>query len=740
MSRRPAGPPPGGGRRSPRPGGRGTPGRDDRNGPGAARASGRSPAEPGRPTGGAPRRPSRDVPSPRGGSSRGGTAKGRTGSGTGTGRAGTGRTGAAPKGGKAATAKNAAKSTGKNATSKSGRSTGRNGTGKGGAPKKGAAPPRSGGRSGGPPRGPARRPARPRVAFHRRDPLKRLNGTLLVVAFVLSLFAGRLVQLQTIDSGKYTAEAREQRIVPINLPAVRGDITDAQGNPLAMTVEARTIFADPSIIKPADRQRVATTLAPMLGLDPALVLRKISTPKSQFEVLAHDVRPDQARLIAGLDLPGINSRTEYQRKYPNDSLAAGVIGFVNAEGEGAAGLESSMNTELAGRGGRQRVEIGVNGQHIPMGEDQIVPPVPGKGLRLTLERDIQFKAQQAIERQVKKTGARSGTVIVMEPRTGRLLALASAPGYDPNHAGAPSSWGSPVVQEAYEPGSTGKVITAAAAMEKGGVRPDTPFRVPYSIKRYDKTFHDSEPHRTEDLTFAGVLAKSSNVGTIKASERISAQQLYDYERAFGFGEKTGIGLPGETPGLLKPPSQWSGTDRYPIAFGQTVSVNAVQMASVYATIANGGVRVAPNLVAGTTDGNGTFTPAAAPAQRRVISAETARQIRDMLEGVTTKEGTAPLAQIKNYRVAGKTGTAEIVNPACGCYRGAGFTASFAGFAPADDPQLVVQVVLQRPTRGSHYGGDVAAPVFRDVMMAALAARKIPPTGSKAPKVRIYARD
>ncbi|WP_242614494.1 peptidoglycan D,D-transpeptidase FtsI family protein [Actinomadura roseirufa] len=566
-------------------------------------------------------------------------------------------------------------------------------------------------------------------------------GRLLVVAFVLSLFAGRLVQLQTIESGKYTAEAMKQRLQRIDLPAVRGAITDAQGKSLAVTVEARAIFADPYIIKPEKRQAIAGAIAPVLGLNPAAVLKVLGRSKSRFAYIAHGVRPDQARLITSWGFLGIGTLPEYRREYPNHSLGAGVIGFVNGQGDGAAGLEHSLNDMLAGREGWQRVEISRDGQHIPMGEDQKRPSVPGTGVRLTLMLDLQFAAQQAIEKQVRASGARSGTVIVMDSRTGRLLAMASAPGYDPNrYSRDPDRWGSPLVQDSYEPGSTGKVITAAAAIEKGGVRPETPFTVPYQIRRYDRVFHDSHPHATENLTFAGVLAKSSNVGTILASERISGQgrQLYQTLRDFGFGQKTGLPLPGETAGLLKPPDQWSGTDRYPISFGQTVSVTAVQMASVYATIANGGVRVAPTLVAGTVGADDRFTPAPQPPRRQVISATTARQISDMLEGVTTPEGTAPKAQIPGYRVAGKTGTADRVNPACGCYTDGGYTASFAGFAPADDPRLVVQVVVQDPKRGSHYGGDAAAPVFKDVMSFALQTMKIPPTGSRPPIVKIYA--
>ncbi|TYB44659.1 penicillin-binding transpeptidase domain-containing protein [Actinomadura chibensis] len=620
-------------------------------------------------------------------------------------------------------------------------------SGRGGTARTAPARPKGG---GGGPRGPRpgagrrppARPPKPRVPFHRRDPLKRLNVGLLVIAFVLSLFAGRLVQLQTIESGKYTAQAMQMRLQRIDLPAVRGDITDAQGHPLAMTVEARAIYADPSLIKPERRQQVVNALAPTLGLNPATVLKQISKTRTRFVYLAHGVRPDQARLIISWDLPGIGTRLEYRREYPNDSLAAGVIGFVNDTGNGAAGLESSLNGVLAGRAGWQRVEISPEGQHIPMGEDQKVPSKPGRGVRLTLQRDLQFMAQQAIEKQVRDTRSQSGSVIVMDPRTGRLLAMASAPGFDPNRYGESGRrlWGSPLVQESYEPGSTGKVVTAAAVMEHGGVTPHTPYTVPDRISRYDRVFNDSHRHAPERLTFAGVLAKSSNVGTILASESITPQRLYQTLRDFGFGQKTGLPLPGETPGLLSAPAKWSGTDRYPIAFGQSMSVNAVQMASVYATIANGGVRVAPTLVEGTVGDDDRFTPAPAPRRSQVISARTARQISDMLEGVPTAEGTAPKAQIEGYRVAGKTGTAQIVNPRCGCYKGGGYTASFAGFAPADDPRLVVQVVLQNPKRGSHYGGDAAAPVFKDVMSFALQSQRIPPTGSRPPTVQIHARD
>ncbi len=624
---------------------------------------------------------------------------------------------------------------------------GRGGTGRVQSGRTRTPPPRSGMRGGAaaPParRGrpaPARRPPqRPRRRMVRRDPMKRLNVGLLLVAFVLSLFAGRLVQLQGIESKGYAEAAMRQRLSRIPLPAVRGPITFAQGRPLAMTVEARLIYADPVMVDPSQRAKIAATLSSMFGVDQADLLKKL-TPKSgtnRYVELIHHVEPDRARMVTAMNFRGIGTQKEYRRVYPNGSLAANVVGFVNSDGDGGAGLEYSMNELLKGRSGWQKVELSENGQRIPMGEDEQSRPIPGRGVRLTLDQDIQWKAQDAITKQVKATKADSGSVIVMDPRTGQILAMATAPTFDPEHYWQGGDLGNRVVQDGFEPGSTSKVITAAAAMEAGGVTPDTAFTVPDHITRFDRTFHDAENHPTKRLTLAGVLAESSNVGAILAGERVTPQQLYDYMRAFGYGQVTGVGLPGESPGVLKPPAQWSGTDRYTIAFGQGMSVNALQVASVYATIADGGVRVAPNIVAGTTDDHGAFTPSAPPARRRVISRTTAEELTRMLEGVISKDGTAPEAQIPGYRVAGKTGTAQRVNPACGCYRGGGYTSTFVGFAPAENPRLVALVVLQRP-RTAYYGGQVAAPVFKDVMSFALQSRHVPPSTGRPQKIRISA--
>ncbi|GMA85427.1 hypothetical protein GCM10025868_06770 [Angustibacter aerolatus] len=292
---------------------------------------------------------------------------------------------------------------------------------------------------------------------------------------------------------------------------------------------------------------------------------------------------------------------------------------------------------------------------------------------------------------MKESKAKSGVVVVMT-RTGQILALANAPGFNPNDTrGAKAeNMYNRALSEVYEPGSTSKIMTAAAALEEGVVTPTTPFSVDSTVRRAGRTFHDSHAHPTEHLTFAGVLAKSSNVGTILAGEKAPATTMHDYLVKFGVGQPSGLRFPGESRGILAPVADWSGTQRYTVLFGQGLSVNAVQAAGVYQTIANDGVRVAPQAIASTTDATGRVVPAATPKQTRVVSKQTASTLRDMLEGVVSKDGTAPEARIAGYRVAGKTGTAQYSDPTCGCYRG--FTGSFIGMAPADDPQ---------PGRGGH---------------------------------------
>jgi cell division protein FtsI (penicillin-binding protein 3) len=571
------------------------------------------------------------------------------------------------------------------------------------------------------------------------SPARRLRILLVLVCMLLSFFGARLVQLQGVDAAAYAAEAT--RLTTVTLPATRGSITDRAGKPLATTVEARDVTADQTLV--TDPAAEAAALAPVLGVDAATIATRL-TGTSRFVYVAKQVTPATWAAIAALDLPGIYSQKTSKRVYPGGTLAANVLGFVGVDPEvangisyvGRGGLELALQDVLAGRDGSQTYES-AGGAAIPTGQRSIVDPVPGRDVTLTIDRDIQWYTQQALAAQVKATGAEEGYAVVMDPRTGEVLALATAPTFDPNDPGkSPAeARGNHALSVPYEPGSTGKLITAAALLEEGVVDLGTRFTVPNRLQRAGKNFKDFEDRgKPEQLTYAGTIARSSNIGTILAAEKLGdLRRLYPYFQKFGIGEKLGLGFPAATPGRLLSPKSWSSTTPYTMVFGQSYSVNAVQMASMVATIANGGVRVAPSLVKQYVAPDGTVSPAPAPAKTRVVSEHTAKEVTLAMEAVVNKGGTAPSARIPGYRVAGKTGTAQRYNDECRCYRG--YTMSFIGFAPADKPSLVVAVTLQNP--GGTGGGSTAGPVFHDVMSFALQALRVPPTGSPAPVVPIY---
>ena len=574
------------------------------------------------------------------------------------------------------------------------------------------------------------------------------------VCFELSLFAVQLLRLQALDASAMAEQALGSRLTTVPVTAPRGAIVDRSGVVLATSLERYNVTVDQTTVKlykkyekdPVTGKKrevvlgipgAAAALAPVLGMDVATVEAKL-TGTRRFAYVTKGVTPEVWRKVNALSVTGIYPERTTQRSYPADGVGASVVGFVGKDNTPLAGLELKLNKMLTGTPGSQTYERDPKGRQIPTGDIAQKAAVPGSTVQLTLDRDLQWKAEQALAAKVKESGALSGTVVVMTV-DGKILALANAPTFDPNvpAQSKPANLSNRALSEVYEPGSTSKVMTAAAALEEGVVTPSTPFEVPGEIHRAGKVFHDSHAHAVEALTFAGVLAKSSNVGTIMAGEKLSPTTMYSYLNKFGIGQASGLAFPGESRGILAQPQDWSGSQRYTVLFGQGLSVNAVQAAGVYQTIANDGVRVQPELVAGTVDANGTLKPAAAPKQTRVVSAKTAATLRRMLEGVVSKDGTAPEAKIAGYRVAGKTGTAQRFDPTCGCYRG--YTGSFIGMAPADDPQLVVAVTLQRPVRG-YYGGTVAAPVFKDVMTYALQKMQIPPTGSKSPTIRLTPKD
>jgi cell division protein FtsI (penicillin-binding protein 3) len=502
-------------------------------------------------------------------------------------------------------------------------------------------------------------------------------------------------------------------------------------------VDASDISGDPKVATNSTTTSpwtMAGKLAPILHMN-RYTLASNLTGKSQFVYLARAVSPQTTKQILALDLPGIAAQATKKRIYPAGEVAANVVGFVGSDGKGLGGLEYQYQNLLAGKDGQLTVEVGHNGQVIPDGVGAATAAVQGQSIELTIDRDIQWKAQQAIAAQVKATGADGGSVIVMQPRTGQILAMATVPTFNPTNPGASpaQSRGNAALSDVFEPGSTNKVITMSAAIDTGVLTPMSPIDVPSTLVRAGKVFHDAESHGLLHLTLAGVLAESSNLGTILTSEQVGVTRLYAYLQGFGLGQSSGLNFPGESRGILDPLSSWSPSQQYTVPFGQGLSVNALQVATVYSTIADGGVRVAPSLVKGYVQADGSVKAAAAPSQIRVVKPSTATQVESMLEAVTTDQGTAPAARIPGYRVAGKTGTAQRVDPTCGCYRG--YTASFVGFAPADNPQLVVLVVLDNPING-HYGGSIAAPVFKDVMSFALESEKIPPTGTTPPVVKL----
>jgi cell division protein FtsI (penicillin-binding protein 3) len=593
----------------------------------------------------------------------------------------------------------------------------------------------------------SRRPARarhpaPPAELRLADTHRRLRGAVVLLFVVLSLFAGRLVQLQGLDATTYASAAEQGRLRQAVLPADRGTITDRDGVALATTVTAVNITADQTLV--SDPAAEARALAPVLRMDAATLQARLTGTK-RFVYVAKEVTPATWRAVGELNLPdttglpGIFGQKTSKRIYPGGQTGANIVGFVGSDGTGLGGLEYSLDKILAGRDGTATYELSAGGRRIPSGADAQRDAVPGTDVRLTIDRDIQWVAQKSIAKAVKATSAESGTVIVLDPHSGDLLAMATVPTFDANKPGAakPAARGNRALTEPYEPGSTGKVITASALIEEGKITPQTPITVPNRLCRAGKCFKDFEDHKTQHLTYAGTIAKSSNIGTIKAAERLgSLKKLYPYLDRFGIGHPTGLGLPGEATGDLLKPSQWSATSGYTMAFGQGYSVNTVQMASVIGTIANDGVRVTPRLVAATTRPDGRVQAAPASSRTRVVKARTAQTVRLMMEAVTGKGGTAPLARVPGYRVGGKTGTAQRFDPACGCYRG--YTMSFIGLAPVDRPDLVVAVTLQAP-RSAIGGGVNAGPVFKDVMSFALEAQRIPPTGTRPAALPVLSR-
>lgn len=594
--------------------------------------------------------------------------------------------------------------------------------------------PRRGGRSA----RPVKRNQRPGVRLG--DPARRLATAAGLLGLIVALMAVRLVQVQGVQARTYAAVAHSERLRTVDIPAGRGTIYDRRGQVLARSVEARIVTADPNLI--ADPAAYAHLLSGPLGVDESTLTARLSDRPRRYVVLARDIDPMVWRSVAatidpgtGKPIRGVFAETSSKRIYPSDQLAANVLGFLDSSGTAMGGIERQFDQILAGTAGKQTFESDQRGNRIATAGGAAIAPVAGEDLALTIDRDIEWTAQQAIAEKVRETKSVSGTVVIEDVRTGEILAMATAPSFDPNlpGRGIDANRGNRALSQVYEPGSVAKLITMSALLEEGVAGPLTQLTVPGYLKRAGHVLHDDVPHGIEHLTLAGALAQSSNVGTVLAAERLSSEKLHEYLKAFGIGEPTGLGLPGESRGILADAGKWSGTQRYTVPFGQGFAVNAVQVADLYTTIANGGVRITPQLVRFWTDLSGRRHFPTPGASSRVISSATAAAVTAMLEQVVMKGGTAPDVKLDGYAVAGKTGTAQFADSRCRCYRG--YTASFAGFAPAEAPQVVVSVTLQQPEHG-HFGGALGGPVFVRTMTFALQALGVRPSGIKPVRVPI----
>ena len=556
-----------------------------------------------------------------------------------------------------------------------------------------------------------------------------MKGRLFTVCGLAVLWgcavAFRLYSLQVVGHEGYAhrAERQQQRVVRIDPP--RGTIYDARGRELAVSVEADSLFAVPrEIEKPV---ALAKMLAPILGEKPEALAKQLEGDR-EFVWIARKLDPPVALAVRGLEAEGLHFLTEYKRYYPMGELAAAVLGFVGVDNEGLAGVEFQYDSRVAGKWGERTVLRDAR-------RSTAAPPTlpsaaaePGEDLHLTLDATIQHLAESALKRAVEHHRALSGSVVVLDPNTGAVRALASFPGFDPNHFGqhSKSQRRNRPVQDAFEPGSTFKVVTFAAALEANLIDPNDEVECDMGgITLQNRRIRDHKPFGR--LTFREVLAYSSNVGTIKAGLRLPKEDFYRAIQGFGFGRLTGIDLPGESAGILRSPKQWSALEPAYISFGQGLAVTSLQMANALAVVANGGRLLRPYIVEFVGRGGEKVPLRLKPEELgRPISASTALQLERMLEGVVSlPRGTGKAAGITGYRVAGKTGTAQTAEP------GGGYSAdrrvpSFIGFAPARDPRLVAVVVIDTPRAGLTGGGSVAAPVFSEIVGRSLVYLGVPP--------------
>ncbi|MHB8894877.1 MAG: peptidoglycan D,D-transpeptidase FtsI family protein [Candidatus Geothermincolia bacterium] len=557
---------------------------------------------------------------------------------------------------------------------------------------------------------------------------KRIAIVTIVLLVGLGIVTFKLVLIQGIQAGHYKKLASDQRDTTIKITPRRGTITDREGEIMAISQECSTVYATPYLVK--DKKRVAAKIADVLGEDAADVQKKLEA-KNGFVYLARKLDKPLADRLKKMELTGIGFVEESKRFYPLGSLASQLLGVVDVDNKGQAGLELYYEDLLGGKTGEVMLEKDAAGNPIPGSERNEVNEVDGVDLQLTLDKDIQASMEDALAKAAKQYGAKAATAIVMDCNTGDILAMASCPTFDPNNREKidPAAMRTRAITDVYEPGSCLKIVTAVAALQTGVVNPDTVMQVPSELKVADATFKDAEPQPTRQLPFSKIISQSSNVGTIQTALKVGDKQLSEYMSLFGLGHKTGVDFPGEVGGILPPLASWTGTSAATISIGQGVSVTPMQVACVAGTVANGGRKICPHFMKAKISGTGVHDMGLGGLGEEILTKDTCQKMTGIMEQVLAPDGTAPKAAVNYYRVAGKTGTAEKPNTDGAGYSGT-YMATFVGFAPAERPRIVCMVVLDEPT--PIWGGETAAPVFRTIMSFSLQHLKISPSWGNPP--------
>jgi cell division protein FtsI (penicillin-binding protein 3) len=587
------------------------------------------------------------------------------------------------------------------------------------------------------------------------------NGVMLLALLVA---AGQLFYLQVPQAAGLRAEAAGQLKVTDVEKAVRGSIVDRSNNQLAFTIEARALTFQPRRIlkqlteakqknaKAPDPQQRLTDIAKEVALrlnnkpDKATILKKLRSDES-FVYLARAVDPALATAVTS-KFPEVGAERQDLRQYPGGSLAANLVGGIDWDGHGLLGLEDSMDAELAGTDGSVTYDRGSDGVVIPGSYRNQHRAVNGATVQLTIDDDIQFYVQQQVQQAKNLSGARNVSAVVLDSKTGEVLAMSNDNTFDPSQdigRQGDKQLGNLPVSSPFEPGSVNKIITASSVIEYGLTNPDEVLQVPGSINMGGVTIHDAWQHGVAPYTTTGVFSKSSNVGTLMLAQRVGPQRYYDMLEKFGLGQRTGIGLPGESAGLVPPIGQWSGSSFSNLPIGQGLSMTLVQMAGMYQAIANDGVRMPPRIIKSTVTADGTRTEEPRPEGVRVVSPETARTVRNMLRGVVQRDptgvqqGTGPAAAVEGYQIAGKTGTAQQINPACGCYYDNVYWITFAGMATTDDPRYVVGIMMDNPVRNADgTPGHSAAPLFHNIAAWLLQRENVPLSPDPGPRLILQA--